>query len=82
MRLVFNLMLALAILYMPWWAGAIILIAGCLVIERFYEAVIYGIVADALYSTAYGFHGFSYVGSAFAAAVLLVSSIIRKRVVW
>ena len=82
MRIAFHIALILSILYMPWWTAAIILVCACFLLERFYEAVIYGIIVDALFGTEYGFHGYSYIGSTFALAAFLLASLIRNRLAW
>ncbi len=82
MRIIFHIALIFSLLYLPWWAGAIVLIAACFLVERFYEALMYGILVDALYGTSYGIHGFAYTASLFALVVFLFSAFIRERLVW
>jgi hypothetical protein len=82
MRIAFHIALILSILYMPWWTTAIILICACFLVERFFEAIIYGVVVDALFGTQYGFHGYSYAASLFALVVFLFASFIRTRLAW
>lgn len=82
MRLNFHIAIIISILFFPWWATAIILICACFLIDRFYEAVLYGILIDSLFGTKYGFHGLSYVGTAFTALLLLFASFIRNKLVW
>lgn len=82
MRIAFNIALILSILFCPWWTGAIVMICACLMLERFYECVIYGILADALYGTSYGIHGFAYAATAFSLVVFSMASLIRNRLAW
>ncbi len=82
MRIAFNIALAVSLLYLPWWAGAVIVVSACFLVEGFYEAVAYGILADALYATDAGFHGTRYAATIFAAIVFIFASIIRKRLAW
>jgi hypothetical protein len=82
MRIIFHIALILSLLYLPWWAGAIVLISACFLLEKFYEALMYGILADALYGTTYGIHGFAYAASLFALIVFSFASFIRNRLVW
>ncbi|HEU0080936.1 MAG TPA: hypothetical protein VFQ72_02845 [Candidatus Paceibacterota bacterium] len=81
-RLAFNIALILSLLYLPWWAGAVIVVSACFLVENFYEAVLYGIISDVLYGTAQGWHGLPYASTIFAAAVFLVASTLRKRMAW
>ncbi len=82
MRLLFNIILVVSILFMPWWVTAAVILASCALVPRFYEAMVYGIVIDALYATPAGFHGFAYVWTAFSVAVFLVAGFLRSRLSW
>jgi len=82
MRIFFNILLVVSALFFPWWATGVFMIAACSFVPRFYEVVIYGIAIDALYSSSYGFHGFSWVWSAYASAVLLAAHFLRSRLSW
>ena len=82
MRIAFHIALILSLLYLPWWVGAIILVCACFLLERFYEAVLYGILTDALYGTGFGSHGFEYMATAFSVALILSASFMRSRFVW
>jgi hypothetical protein len=79
MRIIFNIALAISILFFPWWLVAPLMIAACSFVPRMYEVVLYGIAFDALYSTALGIHGFAFVGSAFSAVLLGTVSFLRGR---
>jgi hypothetical protein len=82
MRILFNIVLIFSILYCPWWTGAIIVLCACLLVNRFYEVVLYGILADALYGTQFGIHGFAYAASLFTLSIFVVTSLIRSRLAW
>jgi hypothetical protein len=82
MRIIFNIALAVSILFFPWWVVAPLAVAACAFVPRMYEVVIYGIAFDALYSTPFGLHGFAFVGSAFAALAFGIVSFLRSRVSW
>lgn len=82
MRLSFNIILIILILFLPWWLGAIVLVAGCLTVRGFYEAIAYGILTDALYGTAIGIHGFPYPATAFALIAFLISVFLRDKLAW
>ncbi len=82
MRIAFNIALILSILFLPWWTGAIILVSACFLVDRFYEAMFYGVLADALYGSSLGIHGFAYAASAFAFSVFALSYFIKGKIVW
>ncbi|HEU5114290.1 MAG TPA: hypothetical protein VFT82_00825 [Candidatus Paceibacterota bacterium] len=82
MRLVFNIALIVSLLFLPWWAGALLLISACMLVDRFFEAILFGILADAFYSTKFGFHGFSSAATLYAIVVFLIASSVRKRLSW
>jgi hypothetical protein len=82
MRLAFHIALIISILYCPWWTGAIIIIAACMLVDDFYEAVLYGIAMDVLYGTSLGFHGFRYAATVYSCLIFSFSSLIRTRLAW
>ncbi len=79
MRIAFNIALIISLLYLPWWVGALIVIAGCIVARRFYEVMFYGILADGLYATKYGLYGFTHVAALYTLVVFLIASTVQKR---
>ena len=81
-RLVFNILIILSILFMPWWIGAIVAILGCSFVDRFYEVIVYGILADAFYGTKFGYHGFQYMATLSAVVIFAAVSTIKKRLAW
>jgi hypothetical protein len=82
MRIIFNIALILSLLYLPWWIGALILVVACFMVERFYEAFIYGILMDALYGTHFGLHDFYYFGSAYSLVVFSIAALLRDKLSW
>lgn len=82
MRVAFNIALIVSVLYLPWWAGAIILISACLMVPNFYEAVLYGILSDALYGSRFGVYGFTHIATIYSAIVLAVCATVRTRLSW
>lgn len=82
MKLFFNIALIVSLIYLPWWLGALVLCVACFAVSNFYEAIIYGIVADALYATSFGFHGFSFVCSLFAFTVFAISVLLKDKLSW
>lgn len=82
MRIALNISIAVSILFFPWWVAAVLMVASCFIVSRFYEVVLYGIAIDALYASSFGFHGFPFFWSAFAALVLVTASFLRSRLSW
>lgn len=82
MRIAFNIAIIASILFAPWWLTALIVLAAVAMIGRFYEAIAYGILVDALYGTPVGYHGFSYAATLYAVVIFIVANAVRKRVVW
>jgi len=82
MRIAFNIALILSLLFLPWWAGAIIALSGAFLVDGFFEVIIYGIISDALYGTSLGFHGFTHVGAIYAVIVFALGSVVQKRLAW
>ncbi|HVT74991.1 MAG TPA: hypothetical protein VHD69_01050 [Candidatus Paceibacterota bacterium] len=81
-RIAFNILLAVSLFYLPWWAGALIVLSGCFLVDAFFEAILFAMVADAFYGTGFGFHGFAHVATLYSAIVLGVASVIRTRLAW
>lgn len=82
MRTVFHFALIFSILFCPWWIGALIMIAACFLLDRFYESMIYGIIVDALYGSTFGVHGFAYMATVYCIIVFTLTSFIRTRLSW
>lgn len=82
MRIAFNIGLIISILYLPWWVGALVLLVACFMIERFYEAFLYGILTDVLYGTSFGIHNFMYVASVFSLIVFSLAALLRDKLSW
>jgi len=82
MRITFIIALILLVLYLPWWVGALVALAACFIIDRFYEVFIYGIAVDALYGSALGFHGYMYLGSLFSLCIFTCSLLLRDKLSW
>ncbi|HVU06882.1 MAG TPA: hypothetical protein VHE10_03810 [Candidatus Paceibacterota bacterium] len=81
-RIAFNVLLAISLFYLPWWTGALIVVSACFLVDHFYEAVLFGMLADAFYGTEFGFHGFSHIAALYTAMVLGFASIVRNRLAW
>ncbi|MBX4209206.1 hypothetical protein KW799_00700 [Candidatus Parcubacteria bacterium] len=82
MRLIFHIALVISLLYLPWWAGAVVALSACFLVDRFYEIVVYGIIADAFYGTRFGLYGFGSVATLYTVIVFTLASIVRKRLAW
>lgn len=82
MRLGFNIALVVSMLFLPWYVTAILIVAGCFAVKRFYEAVVYGIAFDALYASSWGWHGFPYAFSVGSAAAFVLSLLLRDKLSW
>lgn len=82
MRTFFTIALVASALLLPWWTTAIVLVCACFLCDRYFEAIAIGVLADALYGSAIGWHGFSYMGTAFALAALVFAGLVRDRLAW
>lgn len=82
MRIIANIGVMASILFLPWWITATILTVCCFAIARFYEAIFFGLLIDAMYGTQFGLYGLAYVFSIFSIIVFLSAALIRARVVW
>jgi cell shape-determining protein MreD len=82
MRIAFNIGLIISILYLPWWVGALVVLVGCFMIERFYEAFLYGMLTDALYGTSLGIHAFMYIASVYSLVVFSIAALLRDKLSW
>jgi hypothetical protein len=78
-RLFFDIALVVSILFLPWEVSAVLLVAACFSVRHFYEAFIFGVMADALYSVPSGFHGFPHLGVLFSTGAFLLSAFVRER---
>ncbi|HEY9481272.1 MAG TPA: hypothetical protein VIR98_03535 [Candidatus Paceibacterota bacterium] len=78
-RTITDIVLILSILFLPWWVSAALLLVACFYFHHFFEAFVFGIMADALYAAPHAFHNFPHLGVIFAAVSFLLSALIRER---
>ena len=50
-RVFFDILLFLAVLFLPWWVGVLLAVVGLFVFNNFYEYLIFGVIVFVLYST-------------------------------
>jgi hypothetical protein len=77
-----NAVLGLAVFTLPWWVTFAIAV---LFLVRFsgYEILFWGFVMDVLYGASLpGFFGFPFMGTAGAALLLMVSFLIKRRLIF
>jgi hypothetical protein len=74
-RLFANLILILAIVTLPWWFAAALIILWCVLFD-FFEAAVYGLVLDILYAVPDGFF-YSHIFLILATILYLISVVIR-----
>ena len=48
-RIIFNIMLVLSTIYLPWWITLPMTLCGLFLFDRFYEYFLVGILMDTLY---------------------------------
>ncbi|MDE1874756.1 MAG: hypothetical protein KGI79_00735 [Patescibacteria group bacterium] len=82
MRLALNIALAVSLLFLPWWTGAIVALSACFLVPNFYEVIVYGILVDALYASRFGEGGWAHIATIYAVAVFLIGSSVRTRLAW
>lgn len=81
-RIIFNIILGLSILFMPWWLSVGLGILMIAFIRNPYEILVWGLFMDSLY----GFSGtdFFFIGTFTWAAViaLLISIFLKERLLF
>ncbi|MDP1625116.1 MAG: hypothetical protein Q8L64_05080 [bacterium] len=82
MRIAFNIALLVSVLFLPWWLFAIVLVAAFFVVGRFFEGVLWGLVADVLYGSYWGFYGWTHAFLVGSVIVFAVASVVRDRLAW
>lgn len=82
MRIACNIALILCVLYLPWWIGVLVALVSAFLVDRFFELVLYGMLADVLYGSSFSLNGFSHIGVVYTSLVCAVSLVIRKRLSW
>lgn len=48
-RIIFNLVLLVAVFYSPWWLVAILGFIGVFLFAQYYEVIVVGLIMDLLY---------------------------------
>lgn len=82
LRLAFNITLPIAMLFLPWWLFASILLAAFLLVGRFFEGVIWALAADAVHGSSWGFHGSSHAFVAGSVVAFIATAFVRERLSW
>lgn len=74
-----DIALFASILFLPWWASALLALAFLFTFESYVEALMAGFLADALYGTGEGkFLGAEYVMTLAAAAAFFMSLYLKS----
>lgn len=83
LRLVLNILLFLTILFLPWWFVLLAALALLIVFDA-YEILFWGLFIDALYGNPSTFilFSFEYVFTIGFLAVLIISFIIKRKVIF
>lgn len=79
-RIFFDMVLAFALMFAPWWFFAGIAVFGSIVFARYYELVLVGVLFDLLYGSVSGiwFFGFEAVGAAFSLVTFCLVEWIKR----
>lgn len=80
-RLVWNILLLILAFLVPWWITVLCTLAALFYFKSFYEAVLVGLILDALYGSYVLFPAFPYALTLVALAFVLVVSKIRERMI-
>lgn len=78
-RIIFNIILFLAVFYTPWWFVVILALIGCFLYPLYFEIFIFGILLDILYG-ANAFTLGGVYGILGATVIFLFTSYARKAV--
>ncbi|OGD66728.1 hypothetical protein A2442_01200 [Candidatus Campbellbacteria bacterium RIFOXYC2_FULL_35_25] len=49
-RIILDIFIIFSIITLPWWFSAILILFGIFVFKFFYEFILFGLLADSLYS--------------------------------
>lgn len=76
-RIIADVILVISVFLWPWWVSSILCIAAIFYFRDFYEALIFGLFMDSVYSLPEYAWGFLFTLS--AALVFIVSFSLKKR---
>ena len=82
LRIAFNIALPLIMLFLPWWLFVLVLLAAFLAVGRFFEGVLWGLAADVLHGSSWGFHGWTHAFLMGSVVAFVVTSFVRERLSW
>jgi hypothetical protein len=74
-RTIINLVVIFSIIFLPWWAGVILIIAAN-VIGYFFEGIVYGAILDSMYAIQ-GSHTFTLIFLCFSLLVPIIKDRVR-----
>ena len=79
-RIVSYLIILTGIFMFPWWLVFIFVLAAALYFERYYEAVFFGLIMDAIYAVPISkFSGIILVSSVTALILIVIVEFLKKR---
>jgi len=78
-RIIYDLVVLLAVFVLPWWLSSILVILGLFLFRSFYEIFIPALAMDSLYGNSGGSFVLSNIFSIFAVILFLLSYSIKTR---
>lgn len=82
LRVIFNILMLMSVLFLPWWVTAIIAV-GFLYKFRAYEIILWGVFADVLYSSSViSFYNIEFVFTIGAIVFFILSYFIKKKLMF
>ena len=70
-RIIFDLILLIVVITLPWWISVILAFAGLFYFEKFYEVIFVGLFIDSIYGSSVVFPDFPYLITTISALVTL-----------
>ena len=80
-RVIFDLILILVAITLPWWISVILALAGLFYFDKFYEAIFVGLLIDSIYGSIFVLPKFPYLMTTIFVIVTLLSVRFKKSLI-
>jgi hypothetical protein len=80
-RVILSFILLFLVFFLPWWANVILIIALAFYFKNYYEAVILGLIMDAIYGSFVVFDSFIYMFTISFLIMIYVVNKIREKMI-
>lgn len=80
-RIIYNFLILIALFWLSFWFFLILIFLGLMIYKKFYEAFIWAILADVIFSTSQSiFLNFEYIYTLITIILFLIINFLHKKI--